>query len=401
MVGLPTSLFFYVLDRVLLSDPRICPLNKMRSRKRFLDDLFFGWTGTARQFSKFKLALNEVGLHHGITFKGEVGRTVDFLDCTVELHTNGCIDTKMYTKPTDASRYLNRQSDHSPHTFIGIPFSQFRRAAVLCSKEEERHKCVEYISEKLLNSDFKPNEVENAKKRMMLLNRSDIICPRSSTPRTDEHRTLTFVINRNDFMVKKIKEVVKECQTDIERLLGKTRIIVAERRNGNIASTVFAKSSFSKEDNQAKENQRCSGKGCKSCKLVNLNKEFFVWKNNDSYKKKVKLDFRHDCTTECIIYIYVCKLCKENNSFYVGQSINSCQTRANGHRACFTENLYKKSALSYHIFKDHPEHFHDKLSNYNLGVIKTCSGANIDGAEDFYVEHLHADLSLNRYKVVS
>ena len=84
--------------------------------------------------------------------------------------------TKIYTKPTDASRYLNRRSDHSPHTFVGIPFSQFRRATVLCSKEEDKYKCIEYISEKLLNSDFQQDEVENAKKRMLLLKRSDIIC---------------------------------------------------------------------------------------------------------------------------------------------------------------------------------------------------------------------------------
>ena len=49
-------------------------------------------------------------------------------------------------------------------------------------------------------------------------------------------------------MVKNIKRVVKECQSDIDRLIGKTRIVVAERRNGNIGSCVFAKSSFSTQE---------------------------------------------------------------------------------------------------------------------------------------------------------
>ena len=49
---------------------------------------------------KFKLVLNEVGTHHGITFRGG-GKTVYFLDCTVELQTNGCMNTKMYTKLTE------------------------------------------------------------------------------------------------------------------------------------------------------------------------------------------------------------------------------------------------------------------------------------------------------------
>ena len=83
--------------------------------------------------------------------------------------------------------------------------------------------------------------------------------------------------------------------------------------------------------------------------------------------------------------------------------MNSCQTRANGwqNRACFTENLHKKSALSYHIYKDHPEYVKDKLSNYSLGIIKSTSGTNLDRAEDYFVETLNADLSLNRYKVTS
>ena len=75
--------------------------------------------------------------------------------------------------------------------------------------------------------------------------------------------------------------------------------------------------------------------------------------------------------------------------------------RANGHRACFTEKLYKKSALSYHIFKDHPDYFCKKLSNYSVGVIKSTSGTGLDRAEDYYVESLKADLSLNLYKVTS
>ena len=99
--------------------------------------------------------------------------------------------------------------------------------------------------------------------------------------------------------------------------------------------------------------------------------------------------------------MYVCKLCVDNDSFYVGQTTNSSQKRANGHRACFTKKRFKKSALSYHIYQDHPQFTSEKLSNYSMGVIKSVSAANLDRAEDYHVEHFNADLSLNRYKVVS
>ena len=103
----------------------------------------------------------------------------------------------------------------------------------------------------------------------------------------------------------------------------------------------------------------------------------------------------------CPIYIYVCNICVDNDSFYLGQTTNTCRGRANGHRACFKATRYEKSALSYHIYHDHPQHIFEKLSNYSVGVIKAVSPENLDRAEDYHIEHLNADLSLNRYKVTS
>ena len=186
------------------------------------------------------------------------------------------------------------------------------------------------------------------------------------------------------------------------RLGGSTRIIVAERRNGNIASMLFAKSSFSQAVVPIGTDQKCEGgNGCKSCGMMNLKKHVTLWKDHPVYKTKIKLDFRCDCVTESVIYLYICKLCDSNESFYVGQTVNSARGRASGHRGCFKSRKYTKSALSHHVFLDHPEHFHDKLSNFDLGVIKKTSATNLDRVEDYYVELTKADLSLNRYKVVS
>ena len=94
---------------------------------------------------------------------------------------------------------------------------------------------MDYISEKLMSSDFKLDEVKNAKEKALKLKRSDVLCSRRNIKRSDKsNKTLTFVINRNGFMVKEIKGILRECQPDIDRLLGKTRIIVAEKRNANI-----------------------------------------------------------------------------------------------------------------------------------------------------------------------
>ena len=75
----------------------------------------------------------------------------------------------------------------------------------------------------------------------------------------------------------------------------------------------------------------------------------------------------------------------------------------NGHRSRFKyeDELYKKSALSYHVFEKHPEHFHLKLKNFKLGVVKATSAMNLDKLEDYYLIQTKADIyGLNRYKVM-
>ena len=47
--------------------------------------------------------------------------------------------------------------------------------------------------------------------------------------------------------------------------------------------------------------------------------------------KVIKLDLRYDCSDGSVIYVAICKLCKEkfevNNNFYIGQTVNSFMSR--------------------------------------------------------------------------
>ena len=397
---------YFVLTKKLLIHPEIHHLNKISIRKRFLDDVWCGWLGTSREFSLFVAAMNRIGSQvYGITFTGAVGSTVDFLDVSITLKPHGKLETKLFVKPTDASRYLHRRSDHGSHTFRSAPFSQFRRAVVICSNDVDKNQSISYMAKKFLDSGYHQTEVDTAKEKALSLDRMEIFKKYGSKPSSRKQSTkqLTFIINRDDHMAKNIKRILNENKFDIETLLGgPTRLIVAERRNSNIASMLFAKSSFSKDIIPVGIDQQCHGKnGCKTCELMNLPKSVMLWKDHPVYKTQIKLDFRCNCKTENVIYLYVCKLCESNDSFYVGQTVNSARGRASGHRGCFKSRKYTKSALSHHVFLDHPEHFNDKLSNFDLGVIKTTSATNLDRVEDYYVELTKADLSLNRYKVVS
>ena len=275
---------------------------------------------------------------------------------------------------------------------------------MLCSETEEKYECIEYIAKKLRNSGYKNNEIEQAMKKALTLNRKDLLKEKKKLKDDEKEpqKQLTFMISRDDYMSKKIKSIVKENQADIDRLLGgPTQVIIAERKKNSTASLVFAKSSFSKCLIDEAGDQKCRASGCMTCKVMDLKKRVTLWKENPERKVTVKLDYRCNCVTENCIYLYVCKLCKGNEGFYVGQTTNTCRTRANGHRSVFNFNDYGKSALSYHVFEEHPDHIMQKLNNYRLGVIKSRNPMDLDRTEDFYVELTDANLSLNRYKVTT
>ena len=126
--------------------------------------------GSKRQFEAFESALNTVGSANKFTLKGEVGKKVDrdFLDITLFLNC-GRLETSVFIKPTDSKRCLNRKSDHTTHTFGGMPLSQFRRAFVISSNEGEKQKSVEFIEEKFIESGSSPTELQKSKARALAL----------------------------------------------------------------------------------------------------------------------------------------------------------------------------------------------------------------------------------------
>ena len=78
---------------------------------------------------------------------------------------------------------------------------------------------MDYISAKLVNSGFKTEEIQNARDKAMRLDRYEILDPeRTNVKPADADKKLTFLIYRNDFMLKNIKRVVKDCQPDIDIL---------------------------------------------------------------------------------------------------------------------------------------------------------------------------------------
>ena len=104
-------------------------------------------------------------------------------------------------------------------------------------------------------------------------------------------------------MTRKIKDILKENQRDIDILLGgPTRLIVAERRNNNIASTLFAKSSFSQCLSPEGENQKCESASnrCMTCDLMDLDRTVVLWKNHPDGRQTLKLEGKNIESESCL-----------------------------------------------------------------------------------------------------
>ena len=204
----------YVLDEEILPDPRISQLNKIKDRVRFLDDIFFKWLGNIESFELFKSVFNAVGRNFNFSVKGEVGQSVEFLYTVVSIEDKK-LNTKIFIKPTDSPRYLNRRSDHSAHTFRAIPFSQFRRAVVICSKEKDKIECIEYMVNKFKDSGYKEDELLEAREKAMNLDRMVIL--KNENKKTVNEDILTLVINHD----RQIKNVIQKYLNDNSKLIEK------------------------------------------------------------------------------------------------------------------------------------------------------------------------------------
>ena len=91
--------------------------------KRYIDDIFFFWTGTEQQLLKFIEHLNN--FHPYLKFKASYNfetKSVEFLDTVISIDKNGYIKTDLFVKPGKKCSYLLTSSCHPSHITENIPY---------------------------------------------------------------------------------------------------------------------------------------------------------------------------------------------------------------------------------------------------------------------------------------
>ena len=102
---------------------------------RFIDDIFFIWTGSKTNLEKF---LNELNTKHpSIKFEYEILKEkISFLDTEIYIKNNK-LHTKIFRKKTDCQSFLNINSEHPKSLKNSITYSQALQITRICSTKKD------------------------------------------------------------------------------------------------------------------------------------------------------------------------------------------------------------------------------------------------------------------------
>jgi hypothetical protein len=211
----------------------------------------------------------------------------------------------------------------------------------------------------------------------------------STTTETEEGDTLAFPVHFFEG-VSKFKSLVHSLKTEFQELIGDTRIIFALKKNSSIGNRVVQNKKLSFPNNPS-DDQRCNGRGCLQCPQVSTQSKVVI---NDV---PLRIPRHLNCKSKNVIYLWTCKLCGLKEAYF-GRTIQKCHLRTNGHRGCFDEERWEKSALSMHAREVHQTNF--SLEIFTIAVVDKVSPQQLRRTEFKYIDKYRTlSFGLNRYQV--
>jgi hypothetical protein len=129
--------------------------------KRYLDDVFFIWSGTLHELQEFESNLNKVTEGIKIAFEHH-DQELSFLDTTIYKKTiedTTTIQTRVFFKKTDTHQLLHTDSFHPKHTTRGILKSQLIRFKRISSCKEDYNTTCNILFKTLINRGYTRTEI--------------------------------------------------------------------------------------------------------------------------------------------------------------------------------------------------------------------------------------------------
>lgn len=358
---------------------------------RYIDDIFFIWTGTERELLQFFSEINSV--HPTIKFDYIYSRkNVNFLDSTVSILGNR-LGTSVYTKPTDRKAYLHAKSYHPKSTKEAISFSQASRLRRICTEKNDFLELAEKLKNDLVNRGHNSDKVSAEINRAGNMNRDLLL---TYKPKVETNRTpLIVTYNKRLPNLKKIIDdtwnTLQINETEQEKF--KEKPLVCFRRNRNLRD-ILGQTRISKNKVLRKKHRaigRCapcrSRPDTKCCRHV-ISTTYFT---NQAGDKRFDIRHRVGCKTKNAIYLGFCMKC--NRKQYVGKvETQGTNKRINKHR----NDAKKRDSIP--IDKHFLEPGHKFDDDFKLIVIEEIEDRNMTKdqirytllkREDFWIRKLN------------
>ncbi|CAJ0947396.1 unnamed protein product, partial [Ranitomeya imitator] len=125
--------------------------------KRFIDDIFFVWTGNSEDLSSSIVTLIHLSRFLSFTIHSDQ-HSVNFLDTTITITPDGMLESDLYVKTTDRNSLLLYTSSHPSHIKKALPKSQHDRINRIVSDPETRARCHWEMDNKFRNRGY-PNKI--------------------------------------------------------------------------------------------------------------------------------------------------------------------------------------------------------------------------------------------------
>ncbi len=157
--------------------------------KRYLDDVFFIWTGPAPLLQEFRHFINSKNKHLHVTIQSDA-KCMNFLDVMVIKERDG-LKTNLYRKPTDRNSLLHGESFHPTHLKKNLPISQFNRIRRICSSDEDFYEQTVDLKNRFKQRGYKDTWINNAASRFSSVSQDDSLS--TTRPKELEQRTVCAI----------------------------------------------------------------------------------------------------------------------------------------------------------------------------------------------------------------
>ncbi|XP_069584215.1 uncharacterized protein [Ranitomeya imitator] len=305
--------------------PSLAYQHHVRNWHRYIDDLFFIWSGSREGCTDFIHSLNSnphnIFLTHSIS-----NSSTSFLDLRIFVQGNKLV-TDLFRKPTATNALLEFNSFHPWHTKVGVPTGQFLRIRRNCTRDQDFLMQARDLTDRFRQRSYPKRVVATAFQRARQHDQASLLIP---VGRSRESQT-RFITDYNDSWGQ-VRHILTRhwpiLQTDMQTTqVISNRPLLTSRRAPNLRQ-LLTRSHFSRPT--VKLNRGIVLKGsfpcgeCNVCPFMTPTRDIFTHPTNSS---RHALKAYINCRSRNVIYVLICPC----NMIYVGQTSQELRKRFQKH----------------------------------------------------------------------